>query len=45
LGAALSSFWAVRRMKRNAKKECDDRMAEWLRAFHEGYETDHRDSG
>jgi hypothetical protein len=42
VGAVLSSLLALRRMKRNAERECERRIEEIRRAIHEGYEMRER---
>jgi len=43
VGSVLSAVWYIRRAKRQAKLECDERLAEYDKALHEGIEIAKRD--
>jgi len=36
----LTSVWFVRKQKKQAKAECDERLADYQRALHEGIEIE-----
>ena len=38
VGSVLSAVWYIRRAKRQAKADCDERLAEYDKALHEGIE-------
>jgi len=38
IGSVLSAAWYIRRAKRQAKADCDERLAEYDKALHEGIE-------
>ena len=38
VGSVLSAAWYIRRAKRQAKADCDERLAEYDKALHEGIE-------
>jgi len=40
VGAVLTSIWFVRRQRKQAREDCDRRLAEFERALHEGIEIE-----
>ena len=36
VASVITATWYVRRVKRNAKRECDERLAAFERGLHEG---------
>lgn len=43
VGSVLSALWYARRMRRQAKADCDQRLAEFKQALHEGVDIARHD--